>query len=371
MNFTIEGPDSGNWQLSYSAPNEEEQVVDVLSHMVTLNGLTIGKEYTFTLIPGDDMYVTGNTQITHTASNLVFADNVVITSCTNGTLVAEWTTPENTDVSSWTVRCYNDAEYNQTTITTDNVISFEGIDPNSDYTVEVIATGMSLGERAFMSANAITISNFVGNMEDSDTINLSWESNQPIPADGWVLLYSVDGSDAQGTVLCTENATQITPVIPNATYTFKLQQADGTPALSKPLSYQTSEAQDFSGYGTTRGTMTYQLCKRPDAEKWTFQDVADADYTNTFSVGTEIAIVGKLDVNYGLSDDPITTLFTIHDLDGNLITYSSTTRTWNDIWNDYYAEFDIPQIPGDVGEYTVSVYFNGKFVTQKAFTITE
>ena len=38
---------------------------------------------------------------------------------------------------------------------------------------------------------------------------------------------------------------------------------------------------------------------------------------------------------------------------------------------DYYAEFDIPQIPGDAGDYTVTVYFNSKFVTQKAFTITE
>ena len=369
LSFTLEGPDSGNWKLSYTAPNEEEQTVDVLSHMITLNGLTVGKEYTFTLIPGEEMYVTGTTQISYTASNLVFAENVLITSCTDGTLVAEWSSPENEEVSSWTVRCYNDAEYNQTTITSDNTISFEEIDPNSDYTVEVIAAGMSLGERAFMPANAITVTNFTADTQTPDVINLTWETTQPVPADGWVLLYNVDGSSAQGTVLCTENAAQITPAIPSATYTFKLQQADGTPALSQNLTCQTPDPQDFSGYGMTRGTMTFQLCKRPEGETWTRYDLSDADYTTTFTSGTKIAIIGQLDGRYGISDDSITALFVVRDLEGNLVTYSSTTRTWNDMWEQSYAEFDIPQIPGDAGDYTVTVYFNGKFVTQKAFTI--
>lgn len=369
LSFTVEGPDNGNWKLSYSAPNEEEKIVDVLSHMITLSDLTVGKEYTFTLIPDDAMYVSGMTEITHIASNLVFADNVVITSCTNGALVAEWTAPENMEVSSWTVRCYNDAEYNQTTITSDNSITFEGVDAASDVTVEVIAAGMSLGERAFMSANAITITDFTVDTENPEALNLAWETNQPAPADGWVLLYSVDGSDAQGTVLCAENSAQISPVIPGATYTFKLQQADGTPALSRHLSCQTPDAQDFSGYGMTRGTMTYQLCKRPEGETWTWYDLSEADYTNTFAAGTNISMIGKLDGRYGISNDNVTTLFVIRDLDGKLITYSSTIRTWNDMWEQAYAEFDIPQVPGDAGDYTVTVYFNGKFVTQKAFTI--
>ena len=134
---------------------------------------------------------------------------------------------------------------------------------------------------------------------------------------------------------------------------------------------QAAEPQDFSGYGMTRSTMSFQVCKRPDDDNWKWKDVPDADYTTEFKVGDKIGFIGKLDGTYGLSDDDITALFVIRDFDGNLITYSSETRTWNDIWNQSYAEITIPQIPNDVGDYTVSMYFNGKFVTQKAFTISE
>ena len=371
LSFTLEGPDSGNWKLQYSAPEEETVIVDVLSHMITLTDLTIGKEYTFTLLPSDDMYVTGNTEITHVASNLVQAENVTITSCTNNQLTVVWDSPADSDVTSWTVRCYDDVSYNQTSITSENFMVFEDIDPSSNYTVEVIAAGMSVSERAHMTANAITISDFVADTTNPEVLSLSWKASQPVPADGWVLLYSVEGTDAQGTVACSDNAVQISPVIPNTTYNIKIQQADGTAVLSEAFSCRSAIPQDFSGYGMTRSTMSYQLCRTPGETTWKWDEIPDADYTTTFNSGDSIGLIGKLDGQYGLSDDEIITMFVIHDIDGNFITYSSESRTWNDIWNKSYAEFNISQVPAAAGDYTVAMYFNGKFVTQKAFTITE
>ena len=369
ISFNLEGPDTGSWQLQYSAEGEESQIVDVLSHMVTLSGLTVGKEYTFTLLPGEGMYVTGLTQIQFTASNLVYPHNVLITSCVDGKLTASWDAPEGISVPSWTVRCYDDGQYNQTTITAETTATFEDVDPSRSYTVEVTAAGMSVNERAFMSENAITLSNFVTDTSVPNVLTLSWDTNTPAPAEGFVVLYNVDGSESQSSVTCTENTVQITPVVPGATYNFKVQQANGIAVLSAPLTCQVPDAQDFSGYGMTRGTMSFQLCNRPEGESWNWTNLSDSDITSTFAVGQRIGILGQLHGKYGVSSDPITAVFVIRDAEGNLVCYSAETRAWSDMWEMSYGEIDIPQIPTEPGSYTVTMYFNGLYVTQKSFTI--
>lgn len=369
LSFELEGPDTGVWQVSYTSEGEEEKIVDVLSHMVTLNGLTVGKEYIFTLIPGEGMYVTGVTQIPFTASDLIYANNVTIVGCVNGNLTVNWDAPEGIDVPNWTVRCYDDQEYNQTTITSETTATFENVDPSRSFTVEVTAAGMSVSERAFMSENAITITDFAVDTTVPNVLTLSWNTNQVVPAEGYVVLYSIDGSDAQNSVTCNENSVQISPVIPGATYHFKVQQANGLAVLSTPLSCQVPDAQDFSGYGMTRGTMSFQLCKRPDGERWYWSDLSDSDITSTFTLGQQIGILGQLHGKYGISNDPISAMFVIRDAEGDLVCYSSATRTWSDMWELSYGEIDIPQIPAEAGAYTVTMYFNGLYVTQKSFTI--
>ena len=371
ISFETEGPDTGVWQLVYSAPNEEEKTVDVLSHAVTLTGLTVGKEYTFELIPGEGMYVTGTTQITHVANNIVRAENVNIVSCKQGLMTVVWETPANVDVPSWTVRCYNDGTYNQSAITSDTTIAFEDVDPTTNYTVEVVAAGMSVSERAYMSANASTITNFTTDTETtSGTIYLTWESDKGVPTNGWVVLYSVDGTENQGSATTTENGVAISPVIPDATYTFRIQHADGTPALSEPLICKTASAQDFSGYGMERNSMTFQLCRRP-GDNWDWDDIPDADFTSTYALGDSIGLVGKLDGEYANSDDMITAQYVIRDFSGNLIVYSHNEQTWNEMWSNAHTELNIPELPTAAGDYTLTVYFNGKFVSQKAFSLSE
>ena len=369
ISFDLEGPDTGAWQLQYTADGEDTKTVDVLSHMVTLNGLTVGKEYAFTLLPGEGMYVTGLTETKFTASNLIYPCNVIITSCVDGKLTATWEAPEGINVPSWTVRCYDDGQYNQTAITTETTVTFTDVDPSRSYTVEVTAAGMSVNERAFMSPNAITVSNFTVDSSVPNHLTLSWETNTTVPGEGLVVLYSLDGSDTQNSVTCTDNTVQITPVVPGATYSFKIQQANGVAVLSAPLSCQVPDAQDFSGYGMTRGTMSFQLCNRPDGDSWKWTDLSDSDITSTFAVGQRIGILGQLHGKYGISNDPITAVFVIKDADGNLVCYSSETETWSNMWELSYGEIDIPQIPSDPGSYTVTVYFNGLYVTQKSFTI--
>ena len=57
LSFTVEGPDSNQWNVIYNAEGEAERVTAFPAHMVTLAGLTVGKEYTFRLEPADDIYI--------------------------------------------------------------------------------------------------------------------------------------------------------------------------------------------------------------------------------------------------------------------------------------------------------------------------
>jgi hypothetical protein len=254
-------------------------------------------------------------------------------------------------------------------IVTDTKAVFENVEPNYTYTVEVTAAGMSVYEYTYMTANAITITEFTADTSDPQVLRLSWQSSAEVPADGWVLTYNIMGSDIVGSLACTENYAEITPVVPGAEYTFKLQQANGLAVLTAPLSCKVPNAQDFSGYGMTRSTMSFQLCKRPDKDDWTWSDLTDADYTSTFATGQKIGIVGQLHELYGMSDDDIVVLYVVNDVEGRILCYGTNTQTWNRMWNHYYGEFDIPQLPSESGEYTLTIYFNGKYVTQKNFVL--
>ena len=241
LGFTVDGPDSDQWKVIYTAAGEEEKSVTFPSHMVTLTGLTVGKEYTFKLVTDTQLYVTGSDELKFTASKLVFAKNLTVKSFVNNTLTASWSVPDDTDVENWTVRCYDDSEYNETIITSENTVAFQGLDPNSSYTLEVTAAGMSVSERVFIPKNAITVTDFWVDDSEPGMLILYWEANRPTPDDGWILHYTVNGSDTPESIACNNNYAVIDVTLDNADYLFILQEADGTPVLSDELTYPAGE----------------------------------------------------------------------------------------------------------------------------------
>ena len=237
LGFTVDGPDSEQWRVVYSARGEEEKEVTFLSHMVTLTGLTVGKEYTFTVYPESDLYINENNQITYTASNLIYAENLAILGCTDNKLTASWTAPENTSVESWTVRCYNDSGYNETIITADTTVTFEQLDHTDSFTIEVTAAGMTVHQRVFLPENSITVSNFRTSTSDPTKLLITWDTNIT-PKAGWKLLYSVVGSNVQKAISCATNIAQIDNPVSGATYEIILQLTDGTAVFGTPVTIQ-------------------------------------------------------------------------------------------------------------------------------------
>lgn len=367
LSFTPQGPTSEQWTVTYSAPGEETKDFTFNGHMVTLTGLSVNKEYTFTLKPVTDLYLSGTDTITYTVAQMVYAEDVEVLGYEDGKLIINWNCPEGATVPLWYVRCYNDAGFDKTMTTTEPSIAFEGLDNTAGYTIEVTAEGMTLGVRTSVSANTITVSEIQADITNLNNLKITWKHDGDAPTGGWMLLYSVDGNTEQK-IMCSENSCTITPLIPGAQYSITIMPADGSSVFGGKFEYDAPASPAFSGFLITSKNIEVSMCKTPKKANWTRKDVSE--YTTTFKVGTSASFVMHVDTKTSQPKDEVVTLYVIRDADGNLISANRESRTWDDMWDDRYAEFTIPVMPANAGNYTVEIYFNGMAVTTQSFEIT-
>lgn len=369
LTFTIDGPDSSQWQISYKSAASEENVVTFTGRMCTITGLAVGQEYEFVLTPETNLNYIGTNKIKHVASAIVKATDVQITSCLNDQLSTVWKVPENTAVDSWTVRCYSDSGYDKTIVTSETSVVFSEIDSAQAHTVEVTAAGMSVSERAYVAANSATVTDFSAEASKNE-ITLSWNSNGFTPANGWLLMYTVDGSPVQELTGIKGNSAIITAKVPDATYSFTLQTVDGTSVLGGQTQLEIPKAKSFSGYGVSAKNMEFKMCKTPSKKNWDRFDLSSSDYKTTFKSGEKASFLVRLKRTYNTSKDSITTLFVIRNEDGAVACTSSSTSAWTKMWYRNYCELNIPTLPKSAGKYTIEVYFNGALAHSQGFKVT-
>ena len=369
LSFAVAGPDSDQWNVIYNAEGEAERVTAFPSHMVTLTGLSVDKEYTFRLEPADDIYISGETEITYVVKNLVCAENLRIAACADGVLTAQWDAPYGETVEQWSVRCYNESGYDETIVTAENTVTFQNIDDSVSYTVEVIAADMSVSQNVQVSANSITVSDFTVNSSKPEMLSLSWTSNRDIPTEGWTIRYSINGVNAATTITSKENSAKI-PVVANGSYIFTILDGSGNSVLGGPFTHTQGAAAAFDAYSVKQSNITARLCKTPAASSWSYKDLKDEDYVNTFVSGDKISMVLALSSEAKNSNDNIVITYAIYDENENLISFSHDSQVWQTMWYQNYCEMDVPGIPADVGIYNLIVYFNGAEVGSQKFAIT-
>ncbi len=374
LSFTVDGKDTENWTITYRAEGEEEQSVSFSAHTVTLTNLSVGKEYTFTLSADADLYLTGIEEITYTASNLVFAENLQVNSCVDNKLTATWSAPADTTIDSWTVRCYNNADYNETLITPDTSAVFENLDHTNAFTVEVVAAGMSVSQRVYVPENSVTVTNLKADSVTASGINLSWNTSQDIPESGWVLHYQVEGTDIKSTVNCTKNSAQISPVIPGCAYNISLQDSSGNVLLGGQIHCDIPEATDFTGtYNServNRSNLNFRMCH---ATNWSNGRYPNAEYATTFTASQDAAFIVRLGTSTTSrrATSSTSVSYVIRDASGKVISIAGQSYSWTQLWNSLgYCKLDIPNMPDTAGNYTISIYFNGMLANEQTFTIT-
>ena len=374
LNFTVDGRETQDWMVEYSTEGEEPQAVSFTGHMVSINNLTVGKTYTFSLVaaPGSDLYITGNDTLEYTASRIIIAEKLSIVSCVDGVLTAQWEAPADAAVENWTVRCYSDDGYDETITVTETTAQFSGISTDKAYTVEVLAADMAQGSRAYVTANPMTVSNI--QVEPTGKgLTVTWENAGDVPEGGWLLMYSIDGSAAQEVIKCADNSGTVENSVPNAAYSFTIQAADGSTIFGGQADYTTDAAADFDAHSLSASDIQASLCKTPDKEDWTYEDLdSDNDYTTTFGPEEKVSLVLYSTKKLGTSKAETVVMYVIRDAEGKVIGELVNTETfsWVSMWNDRYCYLTIPEIPAEAGSYSVEIYFDGALVLTKNLNIS-
>lgn len=372
LGFNIDGPDSEQWSIRYRTEGVEPVTVSFPSHMFTLNDLTLDKEYTFTLIPASPLYITGTEEIKFTPTKLVYAEDLRVDSFIDGTMSVTWAAPQNTEVSSWTVRCYGESSsYDKTMVVEAPGAVFQGLDHADSFTVEVTAANMSVSQRAYVEKNAICLSNVKLDDSNPNQLTLTWDSSQA-SSEGWLLSYTADGSDAQ-LLPCTGNSAVISPVVPGAEYKITITDAKGTQVVGGDIRHTAKPASEFTctydGYTVSSSNMVFSMCRTPNYKNWDRYYLSSSDYTTKFKLGEKASFLVRLKKSYGTSSDTIVTLFAIRDESGRLVNTATQSRSWTKMWHANYCELDIPTLPDKAGKYSITVYFNGALAATQDFTV--
>ncbi len=367
LSFSSEGPETNQWQVTYYAKGEMEQTVTFSGHVVTIDGLTIGKTYTFLLEPVTDLYVVGTDTVEFTVTKIIYPENLAIQGFRNNAMTVTWDAPEGETVESWEVHCYNNMGYDKTVTVTETTAVFEDLDTTTAYTVEVNVTGMSMISRTGVSANSVTIYNVSVDGSKATGPILTWEYEGNAPSGGWLVLYTIADMGQQLVVKAPEASAALPPLVPGCTYAISIQAAAGNDVFGGELVWAADEAESFSGYLVKAKHIELSMCLTPTKSSWTYKDVKS--YTTEFHVGESASFTMYLDNEYSTSSNTITVLFLIRDDAGKIISCGTDSMTWNAMWKNGRGTLTIPTMPETPGKYNVAIYFNGGYVNEQDFTI--
>ena len=373
ISFNVEGPDSEHWVLTYKAEGDtQEQTVTFAGHTHTLMGLEKDVVYTGVITPVEDLYLVESAPISFTTTDLIQASDLHISGFEGNALTAQWTAPEEFTVTGWTVICTNDAGFKKSIETADTTATFTDLDMTKAYSVDVIAVGQSMKQSVSIGANAVTVKNIQADSSTTGVLKLSWEATT-IPDGGWVVHYTAGDCPTEFTQACSENSVSILPVIPATEYKIVIKAADDSAVACPLYTYTTPDAVNFSavygGDAVNNGNLQFSMCKTPAKADWEHSDVKGSDYTTRFSAGQKASFVVFLNKVYGKNYDDFYISYVVKGEDGSIIDISSVKTAWTNMWYKNYCELDMPFMPADAGKYTVSIYFNGQFVTTQSFNI--
>lgn len=370
LNFTVQGTDSAEWTVRCTADNgEAERSVTFKGHMATVSGLTVGATYTFTLEPVSPLYLIGENTLRFHVTGILSARNLAIQGFRDNALSVTWDAPAEGTVESWTVRCYNDADYDKTITVTDTSAVFEDADPALGYTVEVTAAGMSVGARTFVSADSVTIQDVKTDLTNPGSLKVTWTYEGKAPEGGWLVLYTMDDDTTQHVVSSGSASAAISPAIPGTTYHISVRPTGGNTVFGGSAQCQTEAAAPFSGYLLDASNIILQMCRTPSADNWLMSDVPASDFVTSFTPGERASFAVTLNHEYNTSSDMIVTLFVIRDANGNVVSTATQSRTWTSMWYRGFGRINIPSLPETPGEYTLELYFNSKSVSTQRFSV--
>lgn len=376
FNFTVDGEEPDRWTIVCSAEGEAERRESFSGHSVTVKHLTIGKRYTFTLVPGNKLAANGMTSIECLASRLILAENITVSTENGNDMTIRWKSPGDVVVESWDVRCYNASHYDAQFTVQKPEITIPNIDLNQGYHIEITAAGMTQPARTSITKKPIVINQFTVTAEEDslEKMTLNWEFTGDTPKNGWLLMYTVDGGITPTIVQCKSPSAVISPRIPGAKYRFTLQSANSTSIINSVHSYESSDVGVFQEHGLSTDTVTVKLLKTPELKNWKYETISNTDFTDTFSVDDKISVVLQAESPFYMPGNETHIAYVYRDPHGNVYSAASAPGKtyWKSIWSSGDAktgELDVPITPDLPGSYVLEIYVDGMVLAKIPITV--
>lgn len=368
LKFSVQGTDSQAWYVYYSTDNEPERSIPCNGHMATVTGLTVGKTYTFRLVPETELYLVGNDTLEYTALPVIYPENLTLHGYDSGKLLVSWNTPAGLAVESWTVRCYNNDGFDYTTTVTDTQIALEGLDPAIGYTVDVKAAGMSVSKWTTITANSITFRDLTLDDSVPGQLTVTWSHEGVAPSNGWQLTYSIDGGEKH-ILTCEETTATIFDLLPGSTYSIGFVLPEDITVFGGTAQYSVP-FETFDAYGLTAEDFTLRMCWTPDREEWYWNQLWEEDFTNVFAPGENASFVIRGDAEIEAANVQMATLFLIRTADGTFVSITAGDPFDWGKWDGNYSQLDMPGLPAEPGDYQVQIFFDYQYVATVPFTVS-
>ena len=374
IKFAVNGPDSEKWNFTYYAEGQQPVTESVVGHSFTLKGLKENQKYTGVLEPENNLMIKDPLEISFTASELIRANDLKIVSCYNGSLSCQWSAPESVNVESWYARCYNN-NYDQTVNVNNTTATFHNLNSSEGFTIEVWAKGHSVKQTQIVGENSITVHTFSAELDGPGTIDLSWKADT-VPQGGWIVTYYTENSDKIFEHSTTSNKAVIAPVAPGCKYTFMVSAADSsiTTFCQEQTCIVPTAEENFSlninQKEITKNDLQVWLCKRPGSSDWSFSDVPEANYTQSFQTNDKAGLIIFLSKKLEKDEIPLDVTIVITDENNGLESIRATTISWNSMWKQNYCTMNLPAIPEEPGCYNVMLYINNMILFETDFYVS-
>ena len=356
FSFTVNGPDSSVWYLDYS-DGSSTQSLEFRGHKANVSGLTVGQEYTFTLRPQDELFVTGQHSITHTAAPLIIAQQLRLQSYTDGVLTIQWDCAEST---IWTVQCKNDRGFEQTVTTDTCSAQFTVPDTDCPYLIIVTAQEMSQNQVLTVDANPVNVTSHTIQALTPWLIEVTWEYEGTAPQNGWELSYTLDSGESLK-LICAEPTAQI-HVLPGSHCQFTVTPLHDGPSFGLTFSHNADLILPFPGISESAGVTLFAV---PQAEEWKPEDLTEPKtvFAPDEAVCLLLSPIGFFD------EENVSVSFVVTGNANTLVSQSTADYLWADLVTAGQELLLYPQLPTQPGAYTLHIYINNQSAASIDFQI--
>ena len=370
LTFIPDGIEPEEWAVSYGPVGQEPATKVFTGHTVVLTGLEPDTAYEITLQNPSDIQLTGITTASgHTLASVEMGQ--VFAELSKSTAVITWTY-EGEAPASWNVTTTGSEGYTDNQTVLDSTVTLENLRAGETYTLVITCDNMLNGATASFTPDALSITEIAAKPNEAGGLDVSWSCEAEAVDTEWLVVYTLEGGSGMSSVAQTsEQSVTLDGLIPGATYTIEIQEAEGEQVGGETTTQVTMPAaESFTGYGFTKGYVVMWL--RPTQEDWT---VNNLQYVRTtFKTSEQIAFACESVSALKDSDEAVSTLLVLRDENGNVVDYYSGEEVWNNMWTRDTYVGELLRTPQTPGQYSLEIYFNGQRVkTDKeiSFTVTQ